>query len=149
MINFSALICSIIALIGLVLTSLYGNIKQADYSIHLMGAVTYFMMAMIFMLLYTISLVLNGNKGKAQLIITVVNLSFFIGLIIAAIPIMQVYSGFGFIMEFRDLTPDERIQLLKDNIPRTMWLTFFEWLYVLATCVWFVITGLYTKKLSK
>ena len=142
-----SILSSGIALIGLIFVSIFGNISQNEFYIHLIGAVVYFIMGMVLMILYTLSMVLSKKFSKIQVIWTLITLGFFISLFISAIPLITSYPITDLL--FTNLTPNERMAFLEQNIPLTMWLTFFEWLFVIANFIWFIITGLHTLKIEK
>jgi len=139
-----AFICSLISLVGLFMVSLWGNIHQEGFILHLVGAILYFMMAMAFMFFYTLLLVYCGRKSEIQIVCTLIVLFFGISMMASLIPLIigidpELISQFGS-MDIGDA--------LTTATPYTMWLTFFEWLYVLGTCVWFIVTGVFTYKIE-
>ena len=140
----SAFISGIIALFGLLFVSIFGNIAQVGFFLHLIGAVTFFAMTTVMMLLYTVSMMLCGKKNKIQELCTVIILIFFISLVISATPVVMNYTVFDLLNAFVVLTPSERVAFLADLTPLSAWLTFFEWMIVFSFCAWFIITGLYT-----
>lgn len=143
-----AFISSAIALFGLLFVSLFGNIAQDGFFLHLIGAVTFFAMATVLIVLYTISLMLCGKKSKIQQLCAVIVVIFFISLLISATPIVSNYTVFDLLNMFVVLTPSERVAFLANIIPLTAWLTFFEWMIVFSFCTWFIITGIYTLKIE-
>jgi hypothetical protein len=140
-----AFISSILSLVGLLMISIWGNIHQEGFFLHLVGALLYFVMAMGFMLFYTMLMVYSGRRSKIQLACTLVNLSFAVLMMISVIPLATGIDQ-DFISQLGSMNIED---MLVVAIPYTMWLTFFEWLYILGTCVWFIITGIFTLKIER
>jgi len=147
------IICGIItalfAITGLFMVSIFGNIAQPEFILHLMGAMIYFVMSGFFMIFYTLSMIISKKWNKIQIIITIINLAFFFGLIITAIPVFSEIANPTFISTFQSWTGAERVAYLTSIIPQTAWLTFFEWTFVISTCSWFIIWGISTLKLER
>jgi len=145
----SAFICSVFALIGLLFVSIYGNIAQEGFFLHLIGAVTFFAMTTVMIVLYTISMMLCGKKSKFQQSCALIVVIFFISMVISATPVISNYSVFELLNSFIIKTPDERVTFLASIVPLSTWLTFFEWMVTFSFCAWFIITGLYTLKIER
>ncbi len=140
-IHVLAFISAIISLIGLWMVSIWGNINQEGFFLHLVGAVIFFIMAMGFMLFYSFLMVFNKKWSKIQLVCTLVVIFFGVAMMISAFPLINN-------IDLESLSGDIN-DILAAIIPYTTWLTFFEWLYILGVCVWFIITGLFTLKIER
>ncbi len=145
----SAFISAGIALIGLFLVSIFGNIAQVGFSLHLLGAVTFFTMTTVLIVLYTTSMILCGKKNTIQLLCTILVVVTFISLLISTTPLVINYTVFDLLNAFVILTPNERVAFLASITPLSAWLTFFEWMIVFSFCAWFIITGIYTLKIER
>jgi len=141
LISILAFISAVFSLIGLFMVSIWGNINQVGFFLHLVGAVVFFVMAIGFMLLYTILMVFNKKWSKIQLVCTLVVLFFCVAMVLSAIPLVNNIDLEGLSGSVNEV--------LAAILPYTTWLTFFEWLYILGVCVWFIITGLYTLKIEQ
>ncbi len=145
----SAFISAGIALIGLFLVSIFGNIAQVGFSLHLLGAVTFFTMTTVLIFLYTASLILCGKKNKIQLLCTVLVVVTFVSSLISATPLVINYTVIELLNNFTVMSSGERVSFLTSIVPLTAWLTFFEWMIVFSFCSWFIITGMYTLKIER
>jgi len=140
LISILAFISAIISLIGIFMISIWGNINQQGFFLHLVGAVLFFVMAMGFMLFYTILMIFNKKWSKIQLVCTLVIIFFGIAMMVSAIPLINS-------IDLEGLTGSIN-EILAAILPYTTWLTFFEWLYILGVCVWFIITGIFTLRIE-
>jgi hypothetical protein len=143
------LVSSVIALTGLLCVSFFGDIGQSRFFLHLVGAVVYFFMVIWLMIFYTLSMVLNKKWNKFQVLITIINIVVLLSLFISAIPFFLNYVNPEFISLFQNMSAAERIAFLNGIIPLTKWLTFFEWIYILSNCTWFIVTGIHTLKIEQ
>lgn len=143
------LICSVATAIALVFVSLFGNIGQREFLLHLIGATVYFFVVMGLISFYTASMILDNKASKSQLIITLINMILLNALILSSIPFLVNYVNPAFTYTFQTMTTTERIAFLESAIPQTVWLTFFEWIYVISTLTWFIVTGIHTTKIER
>jgi len=145
----SAFVSSAVALVGLLFVSIFGNIAQEGFFLHLLGAVTFFAMTTVLMVLYTVSMMLCGKKSKSQQLCTLIVVIFFVSMVISATPVINNYTVFDLLNSFIVKTPVERLAFLASIVPLSTWLTFFEWMVTFSFCAWFLITGIYTLKIEK
>lgn len=140
-IHILAFVNAIISLIGLWMVSIWGNINQEGFFLHLVGAVVFFIMAMGFILFYTILMIFNKKWSKIQFVCTLTIIFFGIAMMVSALPLINS-------LDLESLTGSTN-EMLVTILPYTTWLTFFEWLYILDICVWFLISGLFTLKTER
>jgi hypothetical protein len=145
----SAFASSAIALVGLLFVSIFGNIAQEGFFLHLIGAVTFFAMTTVLMVLYTVAMMLCGMKSKIQHLCTLMVVIFFVSMVISATPVISNYTVLDLLNSFTIKTPGERVVFLASIVPLSAWLTFFEWMVTFSFCAWFIITGIYTLKIER
>ncbi len=147
LLNGLGLITALIAVIGLFNVSLWGNVyTQPEFLWHLIGAFVYFFFAMIFTFLFTLSMILSKNWNKAQVIFTIIMIIEFIPFLIFSIELLTDTELMNAI-----LNPDleARVAVFIQAMANKIWWNFFEWLNVLSTLVWMILTGIYTVKLER
>ncbi len=149
LLNLFGISTAIIAVIGLYLVSIFGNIKQEDFFWHLIGAFMYFIFALVFVSLFTISMVLGGKINKIQIIISIVAVGCAISLIIAIVPVVTESSGIGLVFDFQNTTYKERLTLLAEFQNVTKFFAITEWLDVMSICGWFAVTAFSTLKFER
>ncbi len=148
-INLLAIFSSLIAVIGLFIVSIFGNLYLNDlFYFHLIGATLFFLFAMIFILLYGISMHLSKKWKKIQVIGTLISIACSISVIASIIPMLSQY-GLDFLFMFMNTTAPERVILMQQFLEIAPLFAFTEWLAVLSTCGWFVMMGFCTLKLER
>jgi len=147
LLNGLGIITALIAVIGLFNVSLWGNVyTQPEFLWHLIGAFVYFFFAMIFTFIFTLSMILSKNWNKAQVIFTIIMIIEFIPFLIFSIELLTDTELMNAI-----LNPDleARVAVFIQAMANKIWWNFFEWLNVLSTLVWMILTGIYTVKLER
>ena len=147
LLNGLGLITALIAVIGLFNVSLWGNVyTQPEFLWHLIGAFVYFFFAMIFTFLFTLSMILSKNWNKAQVIFTIIMIIEFIPFLIFSI---ELLSDTEIINAILNPNLEARVAVFIPAMANKIWWNFFEWLNVLSTLVWMILTGIHTVKLER
>ena len=147
LLNGLGIITALIAVIGLFNVSLWGNVyTQPEFLWHLIGAFVYFFFAMIFTILFTLSMILSKNWNKAQVAFTIIMIIEFIPFLIFSIELLTDADLINAI-----LNPDlgARVAYFIPAMAEKIWWNFFEWLNVLSTLVWMILTGIHTVGLER
>ncbi len=147
LLNTLGMITAIISVIGLFNVSIWGNVKtQPEFFWHLIGAFIYFFFAIIFAILFTLSMIFSKKWSKVQVIFTVIMIG-------EVIPFAIFSLGFLSNMEVMNailyLPIDEKVAIFIPFVAQNIWWNFFEWLNVLSTLIWFILTGRYSLQLTR
>ena len=144
LLNALGIITALVSVIGLFNVSLWGNVRnQPQFIWHLIGAFVYFFFAMIFTVLFTLSMILSKKWNKAQVIFTIIMIIEFIPFLIFSILLLTDTKLINTVLDL-PLTADDFIEMMEKNV---FW-NFFEWLNVLSTIMWIILTGIHTVKLE-
>ena len=147
LLNTLGIITALIAVIGLFNVSLWGNVyTQPEFLWHLIGAFVYFFFTMIFTIIFTISMILSKNWSKTQVIFTIIMIIEFIPFLIFSVELLIDPELINAIL---NPNLDERVAVFIPLMAQKIWWNFFEWLNVLSTLVWIILTGIYTVKLER
>ncbi|OLS13690.1 MAG: hypothetical protein RBG13Loki_2690 [Promethearchaeota archaeon CR_4] len=148
--NVFSIAFAFISFVGLFMVFLFGNAVRDDlFYLHLIGAFIYFSFAILFTLFFTISMYLANTLSKIQEIFTIVTVSLGIACIISTIPLATEYGPGALFILFKDKTSAERVASLATLEGLIPAFPLTEWLFVIFTCVWFVVTATHTLKLQQ
>jgi hypothetical protein len=136
-----------VSVVGLFMVSIFGNLYTDDlFYLHLVGAFVYFFLAIVFEALFTLSLHIANKRSKIQVIGTIASAVFGILCLLSMLPLATTYGIDGLLGFFMNKTPAERVANMTIFLTGAPWFPLTEWLFVLSTCAWFIITAVFTHK---
>jgi hypothetical membrane protein len=142
--------CALIAVIGLFMVSIFGNVIVDDlFYLHFVGAFVYFLFAIIFTSIFALSMYLANKRNNIVFICTIAGVICGIACMLSTLPVINTYGLEGVLGLFKDKTAIERLASLVIFKEQAPGFPLTEWLFVLSTCVWFIIAAAYTLKLQR